>query len=200
MFVIIASIIIFLAGLYFYTSKESMQSGKNCPTTLIQKDGKLYLNYPDSSTKVFNNLEEYISYRSIHNKECPVLFLQNTYDTQGKSVYKIRPGPTNLHGGLPPSNIHLNKPPTVLIDNNVSTDLIDAGHSDLPYNENSMPGFDPNDFYVGKKTPLDVMNEKQEALLHSPDPMDNNWGGQFFTQQLIDKGYYKDNEITKNYM
>ena len=34
---------------------------------------------------------------------CPALFLQHTYDTQGKSTYKIRPSPTDPQGGAPPA-------------------------------------------------------------------------------------------------
>ena len=33
-------------------------------------------------------------------------------------------------------------------------------------------------------------------MLYSPNPMDENWGGAAFTQSLIDKGYYKDNEVS----
>ena len=39
------------------------------------------------------------------------------------------------------------------------------------------------------------MNEIQQNLPASPDPMDPNWGGAGFTQSLIDKGYYKGNTV-----
>jgi hypothetical protein len=29
----------------------------------------------------------------------------------------------------------------------------------------------------------------------SPDPMDPNWGGADYTQSLVDKGYYAENEV-----
>ena len=29
----------------------------------------------------------------------------------------------------------------------------------------------------------------------SPNPMDPNWGGSDFTQTLVDKGYYTDDEV-----
>ena len=29
----------------------------------------------------------------------------------------------------------------------------------------------------------------------SPDPMDTNWGGSEYTEKLVDKGYYADNEV-----
>ena len=45
--------------------------------------------------------------------------------------------------------------------------------------------------YVGKTTPLDMMNVAKEQSPVSPDAMDTNWGGSDYTQSLIDKGYYK---------
>ena len=39
------------------------------------------------------------------------------------------------------------------------------------------------------------MNIIQNKLPVSPDAMDSNWGGAQYTQSLIDKGYYKDNNV-----
>ena len=58
-----------------------------------------------------------------------------------------------------------------------------------------MPGYDQSSFYVGSTTPLDQMDETQEGLLYSPNPMDPNWGGAAFTQSLVDRGYYAGNEV-----
>ena len=61
-----------------------------------------------------------------------------------------------------------------------------------------MPSFDHTSFYVGTTTPLDNMNTQEENMLHanpSPNPMDPNWGGADFTQKLVDKGYYAENEV-----
>jgi hypothetical protein len=41
-----------------------------------------------------------------------------------------------------------------------------------------------------------MMNVKQEKAPISPDPMDPNWGGSAYTQSLVDKGYYKENEVS----
>lgn len=196
MFIYIFVIIVFLAGLYFYTVGYNNENA-NCPDMLVQKNGKLYLynSKTKSSPVIFNNLEDYINYLEAQRKtgiNCPVLYLQNTFDTQGNQIFKIRPSPTDPQGGLPP-NINNSSPANASDpNNNTKTDLIDATHSDMPYNINSMPGYDPTSFYQGKETPLD----KKESLLHSPNPMDNNWGGQKFTQSLVDKGYYKDNEVS----
>ena len=74
--------------------------------------------------------------------------------------------------------------------------LVDAGHDDPPYNTNSLPGHDPSSFYLGKTTPLDIMDQKEEHLLHSADPMNPNWGGADYTQNLVDTGYYAGNEVS----
>ena len=80
--------------------------------------------------------------------------------------------------------------------------LVDATRSDHPYNTNSYPGFDQSDYYVGYITPLDKI-ANNDALLYnsggttdiSDNAMDPNWGGQNYTQKLVDNGYYKDNEV-----
>ena len=292
---ILLTIILFLAGLYFYikhnyiiqeSSYEGMENnnnnndlktnGKGCPDILVQEGSKFYLynskvvKVPGVNPVVFNNLEDYVEFiewQRSQNINCPVLFLQQTLDAQGNSVYKIRPSPTNLQGGLPPNNITV---PTNLITNqaineitntsntsnttavnfnngtmglgmgmssvngnanttsknymgvpltsissvptvgdipSVSFDgvplpslpnpslLIDATQSDRPYNINSYPAYDPSPFYIGRTTPLDMMNYIQESQPVSPDAMDPNWGGKAYTQQLINDGYYQANQV-----
>jgi hypothetical protein len=56
------------------------------------------------------------------------------------------------------------------------------------------PGFDPKDQYIGLTTPLDkIYNQSYNGV--SPNPMDTNWGGAEFTENLVNKGYYADNEV-----
>ena len=74
--------------------------------------------------------------------------------------------------------------------------LVDATRNDPPYNKGSYPAYDETSYYIGTTTPLDAMNFKQEQAPVSPDPMDPNWGGQKYTQSLIDKGYYKENNVS----
>jgi hypothetical protein len=210
---IFLSIIIFLLGLYFYSKyndphyKEGLQNNDrdiSCPNLLIQKDSKFFL-YNSKLAKVpgvnpieFNNLEEYVEFLDWQRSQgikCPVLYLQRSYDTQGNSGYKVRPSVIEPKGGLPVSS------PTQSItpeQSNSSNDtlLVDATHNDHPYNINSYPGFDQSSYYVGTKTPLDKMNEKAENMLYSPDAMDPNWGGPEYTQSLIDKGYYKGDNVS----
>lgn len=203
-FIILLFIIIFLIGLYFYSKyndsnyKEGLTNNEkeisNCPNLLIQKDSKFFL-YNSKLVKVpgvnpieFNNLEEYVEFLDWQRSQgikCPVLYLQKSYDTQGNSVYKARPSVMEPQGGLPSSSPQ-------------DTLLVDATHNNNPYNINSYPGFDQTSYYIGKKTPLDMMNEKSENMLYSPDAMDPNWGGAEYTQELVDKGYYKGNNVSIN--
>jgi len=186
-------------------SKEgfTLLNKPRCPDILIQKDKQFFL-YNSKLEKVpgvnpiqFDNLEQYVEFLQWQRSQginCPVLFLQRTYDTQGNSVYKVRPSVTEPQGGLPPSTI--TNPDKYPPQNPNPTLLIDATRNDKPYNENSMPGYDQTSFYVGSTTPLDMMDQHEEHLLYSANAMDGNWGGAKFTQSLIDKGAYKGNEVS----
>ena len=280
---ILLTIILFLAGLYFYikhnyiiqesdyegmennnsTNNNLKTNGKGCPDILVQEGSTFYLynskvvKVPGVNPVVFNNLEDYVEFiewQRSQNINCPVLFLQQTLDAQGNSVYKIRPSPTNLQGGLPPSsatasshpnnNLITNTSNTSAVNFNsgamgsvtssdttssknymgvpltsvssvpavgdipaVSIDgiplpklpnpslLIDATQSDRPYNINSYPAYDPSPFYIGRTTPLDMMDYSEESQKVSPNPMDPNWGGPSYTQQLVNDGYYQANQV-----
>ena len=204
-------VIVFFIGLFFYikyndnnNSKEPFGniSPRHCPNLLIQKGSKIFL-YNSNLAKVpgvnpieFNNLEEYtefLDWQRSQNIRCPVLYLQQTYDTQGNSVYKIRPSVTNPQSGLPPSIPPLRAPSHPA----TTTLLVDATRNDPSYNVNSYPAFDSSSYYVGTITPLDNISTKVSKNAHvSPDPMDPKWGGADYTQQLIDSGYYRDNEVS----
>ena len=220
-------VVAFLSGLYFcikYNSPKSLEGLTNmdqprCPNILVQKGLKYYL-YNSKVAKVpgvnpieFENLEEYVEFIDWQRSQgirCPVLYLQHTYDAQGESVYKIRPGVTELQGGLPPnvsveqavqatlsqSNPTLNQLPPPSPESPNPTLLVDATRDDMPYNTNSVPAYDASSYYVGTTTPLDQMNEAQENLLYSPDPMSDNWGGAKYTDALVKSGYYAGNEVS----
>ena len=120
----------------------------------------------------FNGLEDYVEYLDWQRSQkvnCPVLYLQHSYDAQGNAEYKQRPSPTELQGGLPP----------VLLEQSFSNEskLLDSNRNDPPYNKNSYPGFDPDNQYIGLDTPLDKMyNQNFDGI--SPNPMDSNLAGQ----------------------
>lgn len=192
--------LVFIAGLYFCACSNPMREGfgesdpHRCPNVLIQKGSDFYL-YNSKLAKVpgvnplqFKSLEEYVEFTDWQRSQgirCPVLYLQEVYDTQGNAVYKARPSPTNLSGGTPDT-------PAAMQYQQPVTKLFDAGRDDQPYNQNSYPAFDPQDQYIGLNTPLDKMYHEGGV---SPNPMDPNWGGEDYTQQLVDSGYYAGDEV-----
>jgi hypothetical protein len=197
-----------------YTNQTSKP---RCPNLLIQKDSKFYLynsklaQVPGVNPIEFDNLEDYTEFLDWQRSQgirCPVLYLQSTYDAQGNQVYKVRPSVSEPQAGLPPSaaapvgiasqvppimESSLSSPDTLAYPN--PTLLVDATRNDPPYNKGSYPAYDETSYYVGKTTPLDMMNVEQEQSVVSPDPMDPNWGGPEYTQSLIDKGYYSQEEV-----
>jgi len=201
--IIYLCIVVFLVGLFFYSKygdtkmAEGLTNNNSlrCPTILIQKDSSFYLynpklaKIPGVNPVEFNNLEEYVEFLDWQRSQgirCPVLYLQQSYDTQGNVAYRVRPSVTELQGGLPEvSPVYPN--PTLLVD---------ATRNDPPYNQNSVPAYDQSSYYIGTTTPLDNMNYQTENLLFSPDAMDPNWGGIKYTQSLVDKGYYAGDEVS----
>ena len=198
-------IIVFLVGLYFYAkcsdpnytealTNPSSNLSQRCPNLLIQKGSKFYL-YNSKLAKVpgvnpieFDNLEDYtefLQWQQAQGIRCPVLYLQHSFNAQGEACYTARPGVSDLQGGLPPCTP---KYPNPIL-------LYDATRNDAPYNKNSYPAFDQSSQYVGTTTPLDVMNHQAEKKGISPNPMDDNWGGAAYTQSLVDRGFYADNEV-----
>ena len=162
-----------------------------CPNILVQKGTRFYL-YNSKIAKVpgvnpieFENLEDYVEFlnwQRSQNIKCPVLYLQHTYNAQGDSSYKIRPSVTELQGGLPPASA------------TNYTKLTDATRNDPPYNVNSYPAYDNTSYYVGTTTPLDKMNDN--LLFDYSNPMSDIWKGQKYTKQLIDSGYFEENQVS----
>lgn len=199
MYLNIIIIILFIIFLYYYVvnRKSSMLEqfeniNKNCPDMLIEKDGKFLLlnskkvQVPGVNPIVFENLEDYTEFidwqRSVGIR-CPILYLQKINNAQGENELKIRPNVYEKQGGLPPTK-------------STSSLLIDANHNEGKYNKNSYPGYDPSSFYIGETTPLDKMNINENKLLISANAMDANWGGNAFTQKLIDQGYYEQDNVS----
>ena len=222
MYIHVLLLLLFLLGLYFYAKGScdcqegfTNSKGQRCPNMLIQKGSKFYLynsevaQVPGVNPVEFDNLEDYtefLDWQRSQNIRCPVLYLQSSYDAQGNRVYKARPSVSEPQAGLPPSasapiGVASQVPPimeTSLGDPNAlaypnPTLLVDATRNDPPYNKGSYPAHDQTSYYVGTTTPLDKMNYERAPI--SPDPMDPNWGGADYTQSLVDKGFYRDNEV-----
>jgi len=207
----------FLSGIYFclthdaYKSIETMESSgqvdSSCPDLLIKSGNALLLYNSKMEEKEgvnplpFYNLDEYINYLEIQRKKgihCPVLFLQEENNTQGQTVYRIRPDVFNQQGGLPNMRpVYYNQFNTVsedLLRNAINYD--DATIDNPPYNIGNYNGFDPNGQYIGVYTTLDAIHDstfKGQPL--SENPMDDNWGGVLYTKSAVDSGKYAENEV-----
>ena len=184
--------ILFLLGLYMcstYTTHDIVEGFENsCPDILVQKGSELWLynskvkKLPGMNPIRFKNLEEYtefIEWQRSQDIRCPVLFLQQSYNSQGEQVYNIRDSPTNPNGG-----------------NNIDPTLLqDATRNDPPYNQNSYPGFDAHNQMVGEDNALDKDYNIGRTQPISANPMDDNWGGVNYSRAAVDAGNYKGNEV-----
>lgn len=210
-------IFIIYYAIYSINKEGFTNENKNelrCPNLLVQKHSKFFLyntklaEVPGVNPIVFDNLEDYtefIDWQRAQGIRCPILYLQHTYDAQGKSVYKSRPSIHEPQGGLQPSD---KMPLSVASSGNIimestnkevlypnPTLLVDATRNDPPYNKNSYPAYDNTSYYIGTTTPLDEMDINQRKQPISPNAMHENWGGATYTQSLVDKGYYKNNNV-----
>ena len=155
----------------------------------------------------FSNLEDYtkfIQWQTNVGIKCPVLYVQNTYDTQGNRVYKVRPNVCDLQGGLPPT------PPSITPTQITNTTLINSGlpilstrYDDISKLKEDIEKNNENNekmekIYASQKiefpgslAPVPIPNYKTKT----DDPMDPNWGGQSYTEKSIADGKYEENEV-----
>lgn len=182
-------ILLFFLGLYVYstqrietffglndtTFKKSDKNEPTCPTILVQEGSELLLFDPkqpksDKNPLKFNNLDEYIKFTQ-QNTMCPMLYLQpgslNDAINQITSYTPDKPGP-----------------------------VLDASRDNPPFNQGNYAGFDPINLFVGKYTELDKIHDSTGETVTSPNPLDTNWGGVQYTQYLIDKGVYVENNVS----
>lgn len=198
-------LITFLVGIYFifYFSSEKASetvlktegfTNDSCPDLLIQKGNVLMLYntkqpMDDGKNPIpFFNLDEYINYLEIQRSKginCPVLYLKQENNTQGEDVYRMRPSPFDLQGGLPAMV------PTPEVKR------ADSSRDNPPYNANNFNSFDPQGLYVGKYTDLDKIHDSTKQNKISDNPMDPNWAGVIYTQQMVDSGKYVGSSITR---
>ena len=125
---------------------------------------------------------EFVRWQRSQNINCPILFLQNTLDTQNNSVYKVCQDPF--------------RQPNVVLRTDIFTERNNWQAANKTTNQSSskkIHGFDANNQKIGVVTPLDKMFHSSKDI--SPNPMDTNWGGHEFTQNLIDEGAYDDQKV-----
>jgi hypothetical protein len=207
-------VITFILGLYVtmyfdkptkpLNKKETLSNmGESCPNLLVQRGNVLMLYNTEQPTvdgsnpMPFFNLDEYIHYLELQKEQgidCPVLFLQQENNAQGNDVYRMRPSPFDLQGGVQATN-NLSQEDIDKIGNVVKA--MDASRKNPPYNENNYPGFDPHGHYVGQYTDIDMIHDSTNSKRISDNPMDSKWAGTTYTQQMVESGKYDDNAITR---
>ena len=200
-------IIVFLIGLYFYAKNadpkyfeqftgSTSSGGYKCPNLLIQKGSQIYLyntavaEVPGVNPIVFDNLEDYtefLEWQRSKNIRCPVLYLQQSYDAQGNRVYKPRPNINDLQGGLPPATTQSTSGSLILTPTNNQTGS--SNTTEAPYSATD----NETNYTMTSSSHSSKKSNKSQKL--SPNPMDPNWGGQAYTQELVNKGYYKGDEV-----
>ena len=217
-FFLIFLILSFASGIYFcsthepYTNIEgfteqqhqtSKSETSDCPDLLI-KSGNAILLYntklpetPGVNPIPFYNLDEYINYLEIQKRKgihCPVLFLQEETNTQGKPVYRVRPDIFQPQGGLATSQQIYNTNTPIIPRTPIQ--VIDANQDNPPWNTGGYQEFDPYGLHIGQYTVVDAIHDatyKGKPL--SENPMDDNWGGVLYTKDAVDSGKYKENEV-----
>ena len=192
----LAIITLFILGLIFCLSYKSSDfregfESSNCPNLLIQKGSEIHLvntnkaEVPGVNPITFKNLEEYIEYMQwmkANNIDCPVLFLQQTFTTQGERGYRMLSDPLDPQEGIP-SNMDGSFAVIPL------TKLTDANRDDPPYNANNFSGFDPQNQYSGLYTPLDQVECTKEDGVDNP--MCNKWNPKTAASHLSQGKYLK---------
>jgi hypothetical protein len=166
-----------------------------CPNILIQHGNEIFL-YNSKVEKVpgvnpirFKNLEDYSEFMDWlqgRGIRCPILFLQYSYDAQGNPVYKMRPSPVDLQGGLSP-NVPYSPAPAALVQ------IMDASRDNPPFNNQMYDGYDPLNSHIGDYTSQDAaFRAKEINSLYSDNPMDVNWGGSRYSESVVASGAYAD--------
>lgn len=177
------------------TSAITGENTDRCPNILIQHGSEIFL-YNSKVEKVpgvnpirFKSLDDYSEFMDWlqgRGIRCPVLFLQYSYDAQGNAVYKMRPSPADLQGGLS-ANVPYSPAPAALVQ------MMDASRDNPPFNNQMYDGFDPLNFNMGDYTPQDAaFREKELTMKYSDNPMDANWGGIRYSESVVASGAYVD--------
>jgi len=157
-----------------------------CPNLLIKKGKELHLvntkkaMIPGVNPIKFNNLEEYaefVKYQKYMNINCPILYYEESYNTQNDKGFRLQSDPLNKQGGLP-SNLSEKYNVT-----NTENPMKDATKDNPPYNVDHFSGVDTENQNIGIKTKLD------EVILEATiNPMASAWKGDAATKASIKNG------------
>lgn len=201
--IIILCVVIIIGFLYCYINctktMEAMETmvdiSEQCPNVLIQDGSGIYLknnrlaDIPGVNPIRFENLEEYTEFYKWQKSQginCPALVLQKSYNAQSEPVFKFRPDLLEPEGGLNMSNNEEN------LENNKQL-LYDANRNNPPYNNDSYPGFDPKNQYIGSITPLDTLSRSPEDA--KADAMSSDWAGIAESENIVKSGAFKQDEV-----
>lgn len=177
-----------------------VQHASECPSLLVKRGNTLMLTFPDKQPPIFfYNLDEYKNYVDIQERRgvhCPVLYVQEENNAQGRDVYKMYSSPFYVEGGLPALPMS-NAPQDRLrpVETRDSSKL----SVDSKYNRDQYPAFDPYGTHVGVYTDVDALHEKTKTHTgsFSENAMDPNWGGITYTQRAVDEGTYEGSRVQK---
>ena len=173
----------FIYGFYIYVKgsstilpfSENFATG-SCPNILVRRGSELHLlntkkaKIPGVNPIKFKNLEEYAEYMDWANNvgiKCPILYLQETYNTQNQRGVRLLNDPLDPKAGLSshPKPFRSPQPEELLKD---------ANRDDKPYNQNMFAGFDPDDQYIGSITPLDKIEPGRKPVSEMNRPWEIN--------------------------
>jgi len=218
MFYLIFIIVCFLLGIYFIINfdkrnntnnilegfiQSSDKKGFKCPNVLVQKGVKYYLynskldSVPGVNPIQYDNLEDYVEFMDWQRSQgirCPILYLQQSYNAQGQATYKIRPDPLDLQGGLPPA------PPTTSSNSSTSYYTNSPMSSSMTPSMSSpmTPSMSSSNTtnIIDENNVTNITQQEAENMTYSPNAMDVNWGGEQYTESLIEAGVYADNNVS----
>ncbi len=182
-----------------------------CADLLIRKGENLVLYNSKNAIPpiVFKNIDEYTSYLEKQRENglrCPILYLQEENNAQGKQVYRIRPVLDNTENGLPANTTLV--PGELLASRmggaepiggnpGVIREIKDATLDNPNFNQGGYQPFDPYGQNIGDFTQLDVIHNVGEKSYMSDNPMDSNWAGADYSKQVVESGKYSENSVVR---
>jgi hypothetical protein len=198
--VVLLLILIFLSGFVVLLNngmvKPEPESTIKCPNILLRSGNKLSLlntKNPNVKPLFFSNLEEYKKYHDKQEKNgmsCPILYIQEENDTQGKDVYKIYSNPFDVEVGL------VSMPLVGSKNNGIVQDDV------LKFNQSGYTGFDAHGLNVGRYTMIDQVHDSTKIENNdntSNNAMDTEWSGIKKTEDAILNGKYEKNYVMRNF-
>jgi hypothetical protein len=194
--------------------KEPFDLTNKCPNLLIRKGKEIHLVntnkalIPGANPIKFKSLEEYsqfIEYQKHLKIKCPILYYQETYDTQNNKGYRLHSDPLNPQPGLPSKiakEYDINENPIISQEKKekveVEFQVDNTGHlkqkSPQDYtikHNNFTQSMDINDQEVGKLTHLD-------NIMMDTNPMASKWKGHDATNKAVEMGDFDGQKREKN--